>query len=317
MKTFLIHTLKFFIPLLILLIPLDYVLSYYLSQSNEYPGEIEVWNDIYQSKATCDVAVYGSSRAWAHINPEILKDSLHSEVYNFGMDGHNFWLQYLRHLEFLKHHPQPKTIILSVDVFTLQKRTELYQQSQFLPYMLWNANIRKYTSSYVGFKKSDYYIPLLRYSGKTTSLKTILKNAFTKQSEEKYRKRGFLGLDRAWNFDFEKAKAANVTYQIKMDSATLVLFENFIQECRNTKTELIFVYTPEYIEGQKLFVNRSELMSYYKSISEKYAIPFYDYSGDSLCLDKKYFYNASHLNKQGAEIFSRKLASDLKARTKN
>jgi len=192
MKTFLIHTLKFFIPLVILLIPLDYLMSYYLSQSNDYPGEIEVWNDIYNSNATCDMAVYGSSRAWAHIDPKIMKDSLKLDVYNFGMDGHNFWLQYLRHLEFLKHNPLPKTIILSVDVFTLQKRTELYQQSQFLPYMLWNSNIQKYTSSYIGFKNSDYYIPLLRYSGKTQSLKTILKNMFRGGSEEKYRNRGFL-----------------------------------------------------------------------------------------------------------------------------
>ena len=93
-----------------------------------------------------------------------------------------------------------------------------------------------------------------------------------------------------------------------------MLFENFIKECKQNQIELIFVYTPEYIEGQKLFSNRTELMDFYKSISNHYSIPFYDYSADSLCYQKKYFYNASHLNQQGAEIFSRKLASDLKNR---
>ena len=55
----------------------------------------------------------------------------------------------------------------------------------------------------------------------------------------------------------------------------------------------------------------------YRDISTKYSIEFYDYSNDSLCFDKKYFYNASHLNNTGAEIFSKTLARDLKARTHN
>ena len=30
-------------------------------------------------------------------------DSLNEKVYNFGIDGHNFWIQYLRHLEIMKY----------------------------------------------------------------------------------------------------------------------------------------------------------------------------------------------------------------------
>ena len=45
----------------------------------------------------------------------------------------------------------------------------------------------------------------------------------------------------------------------------------------------------------------------FKKFSKKYDIPFYDYSTDTLCFHKKYFYNALHLNKTGAEIFTNKL----------
>ena len=309
--------LYFFLPAILLAYPLDFVISYYLSQSNTYPGEYEVWNDIYNADANCDLAIYGSSRAWVHINPKILSDSQEGEVYNFGIDGHNFWLQYLRHLELLKYNEKPKTIILSVDIFSLQKRKDLYQLDQFLPYMLWNSNIQEYTNSYIGYKEFDYYVPLIRYFGKINSLKLAIKNIFNGQSNIRYRQNGYLGMDSEWNTDLEKAKKERKSYKINTDSNSIVLFEKFINECKANSIELILVYTPEHIDGQSFVENRNEIIQIYKDFSLKYSIEFLDYSDDSLCLNKNYFYNASHLNSEGANIFSKKLASDLKARTHN
>ena len=317
MKKFAIKLLYFSLPILIIAYPLDFVMSYYLRQSNTSSGEFEVWNDIYSSNANCDIAISGSSRSWVHIDPQILSDSLNVKVYNFGIDGHNFWLQYLRHIEFLKHNEKPKTIILSVDVFSLQKRKDLYQLDQFLPYMLWNSYIQEYTSSYIGYNKFDYYLPLVRYSGKSNAISLINENIARDKVTNRYRQNGFLGMDREWNADLEKAKKGQKSYEINTDSNSIVLFEKFINECKANDIELIFVYTPEYIDGQNFVANRNDIIQIYKDLSTKYSIEFYDYSNDSLCLDKKYFYNASHLNKSGAEIFSKKLASDLKARTHN
>src|SRR5690606_33484347 len=109
-----------------------------LKQSNYYKGEFEVMNDIYDGEAKTDVAVYGSSRAWVHFNSQILADELGMSVYNFGIDGHNFWLQYWRHLELIKYCGKPKYIIMAVDALSLERRDDLYNADQFLPYMLWN-----------------------------------------------------------------------------------------------------------------------------------------------------------------------------------
>lgn len=317
MKKFISKTLCFFLPAILLAYPLDFVISYYLSQSNTYAGEYEVWNDIYNSDANCDIAIYGSSRAWVHINPKILSDSLEGEVYNFGIDGHNFWLQYLRHLELLKYNVKPKSIILSVDIFSLQKRKDLYRLDQFLPYMLWSSNIQEYTNSYIGYKEFDYYVPLIRYFGKTNSLKLAIKNIFNGQSNIRYRQNGYLCMDSEWNADLEKAKKERKSYKVNTDSNSIDLFEKFINECKANNIELILVYTPEHIDGQSFVENRDEIIQIYKDFSMKYSIEFLDYSDDSLCSNKNYFYNASHLNCKGANIFSEKLASDLKARTHN
>lgn len=49
-----------------------------------------------------------------------------------------------------------------------------------------------------------------------------------------------------------------------------------------------------------------------KTFIKKYKLPFLNYAKDSLQLDKKYFYNAMHLNKKGSLILSQKIANDIK-----
>ena len=318
MKKFFKKLFYFSLPIILISYPFDYILSYYLSQSNEYTlGEFEVWNDIYNAEADCDIAIYGSSRAWVHFDPKTLRDSLGLNVYNFGLDGHNFWLQYLRHLEFIKYNKRPRTIILSIDAFTLQKRKDLYQSDQFLPYMLWNSNIQKYTSSFIGYRFLDYYIPLIRYAGKSTSLEEIIKNIRKDESSIRFRQNGYLGMDREWNTDLDKAKEKQNSYQVDIDSNTIQLLEQFIQDCSFNEIELVLVYSPEHIDGQNFITNRDQIIKIFNDFSTKYSLIFLDYSNDSLCFDKKYYYNATHLNKKGSEIFSRKLVSELNVRSRS
>ena len=312
MRKFITKIALFLMPFFILTYTLDYVISYYLKQTKKAPGEFEVWNDIYNSNVNCDIAIYGSSRAWVHIDPKILSDILQLNVYNFGIDGHNFWLQYLRHIEFLKYNPKPKTIILSVDVFSLQKRSDLYQQEQFLPYMLWNTDIQQYTSSYIGYKKIDYYMPLIRYAGKSSSLKDAFSNFVNNGPAKQYRYRGYKGMEKEWTNDLENAKSQKPNYEVQLNNESIKLFHEFVLKCIAQNIELILVYTPEHIDGQKYVSNRKKIISIYKQISKENKLLFLDFSGDEICYKKEFFYNSMHLNKKGAEIFSKKLAEQVK-----
>jgi hypothetical protein len=308
MKKFLLKIIFFIAPIIVSAIIIDIIISSNLRHTNINAGENEVWSDIYNGNIDADIAIYGSSRAWVHINPSIINDSLKLKAYNFGIDGHTFWLQYLRQKEYLKHNKKPKQIILSVDEFSLMKRKDLYNLNQFLPFMLFNENIRKYTSEYKGFKTADYYIPLARYSGKIiNSIKSILNN-----EGEKYRMNGFRGMNRKWNNDLKNAKSEKTGVHIKVDEKTVALFEEFILECKKEKINITLVYTPEYKEGQTFVKNRKEIINLFSDFSNKYNLNFIDYSNDELCFEKKYFYNSLHLNKEGADLFTRKLCHDLK-----
>lgn len=312
MKRFAFKFIYFLFPLVILMFIADYYISKKIKTSHENPGEIEVWNDIYNGEINANIAIYGSSRAWVHINPTILEDSLNTKAYNFGMDGQNFWLQYLRNIEYLKYNKPPKVIILSVDVFSLAKGKNLYQLNQFLPYMLWNNNIKRFTSSYNGFSFEDYYLPLIRYYGSLRGSNSVIKSF---SNDSLYRNKGYRGMEKKWNNDFKKAKLNKKHISINIDLNTISLFNQFLLECKTNKITVILTYTPEYIEGQNYVKNRKEIIKIYNNFSNKYNLLFLDYSDDNLCLQKKYFYNALHLNKKGSEIFTSKLAHDLKSYT--
>jgi hypothetical protein len=145
----------------------------------------------------------------------------------------------------------------------------------------------------------------------------IIKNIRKDESSIRFRQNGYLGMDREWNTDLDKAKEKQNSYQVNIDSNTIKLLELFIQECSFNEIELVLVYSPEHIDGQNFITNRDQVIKIFSDHSAKYSLIFLDYSNDSLCFDKKYYYNATHLNKKGSEIFSRKLASELNVRSRS
>jgi hypothetical protein len=143
-------------------------------------------------------------------------------------------------------------------------------------------------------------------------LRQIWTNARAQEEQEFYRNNGYRGMDRQWSDDFEKAKKQQVTMQLKMDSSIVRKLDNLIAECVAAGTKITFVYCPEHILGQNYVSNRKEIIENFRSIADKNGIQFLDYSNMALCQDTAYFYNASHLNRQGSKIFSAQLAHDLR-----
>ncbi len=306
---------KLFFVLLIGLIPfgaLDILISSELKKSNSFAlGDSFIWNEIYKGKINYDLLIYGSSRAWVHFNSMVLEENLGLSTYNLGMDGHNFWLQYLRHKALLKYNMKPKVIILSVGIFSLNKRNDLYNLNQFLPF-IFDLDIYKYTSTYEGFSLMDYTIPLYRYSGKQDVIKKAIYDYQQTDTERPYRIRGFRGMKRAWNQDLEKAKSRLNHINVKNDKASEDLMQQFLNECNDLGIKVIIVYSPEQVSGQSFVENRDEVVNTYVKMAKRNGITFLDYSDDEMCYNKSLFYNSMHLNEKGANIFTNKLIVDLK-----
>ncbi len=311
MKKFLFNFFKFLLLLLIISLIIDLLISNSLNNKKGFGlGEVSVWSDIYHNEINANLLIYGSSRAWVHFNPNIIEDSLNISTYNLGIDGHNFRIQYLRHLEFMKNNHKPRYIIHSLDCFTFQKRKDLYNYEQFLPFMLFNFNMFNYTYSYEGFNFFGYFLPLIRYSGLSNIFEYLFNSNDISQNYD--RNKGFRGQDKNWNNDLEKAKSKLNSYNIRIEKSEILLYESFLNDCKQKGIEVILVYSPEHIDGQKFVENRHVVFTLFKYLAIKYNLHFIDYSNDEMCYKYEYFYNSSHLNKTGANLFTSKLCSDLK-----
>lgn len=310
MQGFLRKTCSFFLLLAVFASGADYYLSWRLKQNpSAAAGEYTVWNDIYAGKIEADYVIYGSSRAWVHFNPQIFEDSLNQTAYNLGMDGQNFHLQWLRHLELIRHNPYPKNIVLALDVFSLDEYHELYNEAQFLPYQLLNNNIRKFRAHYLNHEPAQHWLPLLRYAGRKQLIREILSPLQIDSSL--IRKRGFRGQNKNWSTEADSVLAQIIPFEVAIDSQLVQLFEAFLVEMQRRQVKLTLVYPPEFIAGQKHILNRQAILAYYAAQAKKYGFTFLDYSNHPLSHNKSNFYNSSHLTAQAADKFTRVFVGDL------
>lgn len=309
MKAFLRDVLLFLLPIFIVAPLADRFLSASLERSRNL--DLGVWNDVLGGRVDADLVVYGASKAWVQVDTGMMAQALGQSTYNLGVDGSNFWLQYLRHLELMRHDHKPKVIVHVVDTFSLEKKRELYNLEQFLPYLRSDDLIREYTSSYDGYNVFDYYVPLVRYYGRRRPIVSALMLWARPQRVPADRIRGYQPQDKVWNGDLDAVRAEMKSYSAKLDQASVQLFDKYLDQCKRDGIAVALVIPPEYIEGQQFVSNRDDVVALYREQARKYAIPLLDYSKDPLSYEKAYFYNAMHLNRRGAELFTKKLISDL------
>ncbi len=320
MKKFLTKFAIFCSILFLVALGIDLFLTSYFRRaigSMDYEGEIEVVDAIYNHKMDIDLAVYGSSRACIHIDPTILEDSLQCSSYNLGIDGAHFRGSLFRHKEYLNNNPKPKIILYSLDYNMICEGWTAYNYKQYLPFMLWRPMYCEVAHNIKVYKQLDVFLPLVRYRHITNELR---RDFFTKKklkfylhpSEARYRKKGYLGLVQEWyspildNANFETVlKEYSIIPKEQKD------FEDFLDEMKEKGILVVLVYSPEHILSQKLIANSKELLKEFEAIAKRHHIPFLNYADSPMCLDKKYFYNGWHLNRDGSQTFSKQLAHDL------
>lgn len=301
MKQFIFSILLFTLPAIILLAVVDYFYSKEIAKSNY--GCIEPWFDLLNGKIDADVIVMGSSRSWVHVNPLILDSILCTNTYNIGMDGSAINRQVHKYNLFRKYNKKPKLIIQNIDYGSLGF-TIGYDKMQSFPYM-WNMCFRK-EFEYEPLTIWEKYIPCYRYY-RNCSMYVLSVLYMTK--EPRRLTKGYQGMERKWNGTaLNKVK----TVHFNANSTTIAMFDQYLANAKAEGIKVVFVYAPLYIGAIQKMDNKEEMYATYQRIADKYNIPILDYMNMAICSDTTYFYNAMHLNKRGAEIYSDSLANDIK-----
>lgn len=278
--------------------------------------EYGVWNDIYAGRINADLLIMGASRAVAQVSPVILDSVLGTSSYNIGITAWRFRMEYARLKVYLQHNRKPRTIVEVLDNATLSDRRDLIGYNQFYPY-LWDPLIREAVRGYEGEPTFlECHVPFLTYArnpihaaeGCAEYVKSLL------NIPETDRVKGYCGQAASWDGSSDQEIRGRPLHSVELptDPATLGAFDDFLRYCRTSHIRVILLYTPEYQSMIPYYKNREAIFSLYNAYASTYHIPFLDYSWDTLGRSQRYYYNAQHLNKTGAEIFSRQLADTLK-----
>lgn len=312
MKALFFKILLFVVLLYIPLYLIQYVVDNGLRKYHN--GEYSVWNDIYDGKINADLIILGNSRAYVNISPLVLDTALKLSAYDLGVDGGDFNLAYTRFKVYISKNKMPKQVILSISTSDFQKGIGMFNPQQYMPYLK-DSILRKGLTGYDNsFNKADFYVPAMKYRTDPSSYATGFKLYFGGTALiDDPRVKGYQARDRKWDTSFEDFKKLKITYKIKNDTALVKQFYDLINICQKNGVKLYFVYSPEYVKVQPYFVNRAEVLGVFKDASQQHKIPFFDYSNDAMSHDTTYFYNSEHLNRFGAETFTKKLAQDIKA----
>lgn len=297
MKRFLRNIAFFGITLLIIFLIEDVgvTLAFHKKTTRKYA----VWNDIIHTNIDADMLIMGNSRAWSQYSPQILDSILGTSTYNIGIDGSCFNRQLARY-DIYRHYQKktPKYIIQNVEFFTLGN-TLGYEREQFMPYLMY-PYFRKRICEIEPFSFGELFIPMYRYYN-TSFYADYTKYDFPIM-------KGYFSEDVVW--DGSKTKEIKPYHQ-EVDSNTVRLFTNYIEDVQREEIKLIFVLAPLYEDAMFNVLNLKEIHDIYYELSEKYDIPILDYTNCWLSQDTVFFKNATHLNKKGAELFTTILCHDL------
>lgn len=318
MKRFLLKTGLF----LCLLIAIFYVLSYMVDNGlKKYTSyTFTKWRNIVNGEINAEVLVLGNSRAMVQYDPAILEAKLNMSCYVLGFDGTEINMLMAIYKTYLLHNTPPKYLILNVDMGTLGDKEDLYEKIQYLPYI-------DEGPLYQGMRKidplvwQDRYFPLYKYRSFYPMVFRGLLSFFNLSSVEcELNNNGFIRRDLVWDGSFDKMKI-ELNGKILYKPFRIIQSYRTIAElndlCKKSGTQLILVYAPQYIGLSEMMPQMDSLVKHAQSFQNPLGYWFYNFTNDSLCDNKLYFYNSMHLNALGSKLFSNQMADSLKISVNN
>jgi len=312
MKQFLKKTFKIGLFIYLTLLGIQFVVDCGLKQSKN--SLYETWNKIYNEEIDSDIVFFGSSRTLKHYNPSVFDKKMNVKSYNLGNNATAIDIQKIRNNIYFEKYKSTKIIVQNVDISSLFKTKEIVNKEQYFPYYtLQNFKALNNLDSSVCI---EYLVPMYKYRGYLKMIDVSLKGYFSKQ-ENNNNYKGFSVNNSSWDNKFDKLKKSLKGKKIDFSHINFEerfkIFDKMLINL-NKHSEVVFlIWAPEYYERQELEGDvLIEVKNHYiEAAKNNPKIFFLDFTKDSLCLDKKYFYNSYHLNGKGASIFSSKVADSI------
>jgi hypothetical protein len=250
----------------------------------------------------------------AHYDPQVIERVTGRRAFNLGRNASQSDMQLAILKAYLRYNSKPQTVVQNLDLSSLvvTHRGEVYEPGFYIPYLYDDdlyAALCRITPDAWKWK----YIPLYGYT--VEDLRFTWVTGFNRlfgwnPPEDHFG--GFNPRSKEWSDDFVHFKESHpdgVRFEIEPDGVRAL--EDLIRLCKEQGIQMVLVYSPEYGEMQAMTRNRAEIFAVFRTLSERYEVPFLDFSTWEHSLDHKFFQNSQHLNARGAAVFSEDLANRL------
>lgn len=293
MKKFILYSI-IFIASFFLFDKIFYVFLY-ISPKLEKDTRLE---QILQGKVNKDIIIMGSSRGEADINAKQIQDSLHLSTINLAYSGSNIIFHEFLLRTLLKYNSKPKMIIIPLDdPSELQYNNTInFRFDRLYPLVKYNyindEMIRQKQKNIL----SRYFV-LARINKTNFKIFNNLAPEKKNKSQKKNKK------------DKKQLlyKSSIKKYDRKKDLPEKInAFLLFHLTCINNNIQIVYVFPPNFKKLNPAFQLRI------KELTENY--PFF-YCYDTFKTEyrnKIYFSDESHLNKNGARLFTNEIISYIK-----
>lgn len=282
---------------------LDLIITHNLKRSDA--RMFSTYNAIYSDTLQCDAVVMGSSRGQVQYNVRILDSITGLNCYNLSVDGRCIDAEVVIYNAYRHHAPKPRLIIQNIDWGTLQMSNG-YEREQYLPFLN-KDDLYTQTRDNEGFNWADRWVPLVRYAGYHNVIFEGLGLPAKMARPAIYK--GYVPRDDSWDGSaFQQIDTLGFT----CNPDAVNIFDHYLAQCQKEGIHVVMVYAPFYIGAtRKMGPAVDSMFALYQSFADRYGCDILNYIYDSISYDTLNFYNASHMNRRGAELFSTKLAKDL------
>lgn len=253
------------------------------------------------SESKEDIIILGSSTAAHHYIPSIFADSLQMSCFNAGSDGMCIYYHYAILSSYMENR-KPKLVLYDVgDADILPSNSATFTLDAALDRLA--PHYGKYVTvdsmfALKGWQEKVKMNSLIyRYNSKLVQL---IKCHFIPSYEDA----GYEAVYGQLPDSMEIPVIDNLSTNYELNKETYLC--KLIRMTKRENVKLIFIYSPRYKVGHSAAIDRI------KQIAETNAIPFIDMVNIPALMYPKYFKDGSHLNDEGAKLFSKCVVGYIK-----
>lgn len=247
-----------------------------------------------------DIICIGNSAILNSVNPEIIEDSLSMTCYNGGTTGQGvFFFETIIDCILQRHTPKMFVVGLRPEEIGGNIGEGIYDVLK--PYYgIGYISIDDHFNKASGFDRFLLHSNLLRYN--TIWMRVLLYMLF---DDTTYSENGFMPMNKPTQYpQLKLIETSEAPVKAKLEC-----IERIIKKCQARNIDIVICYPPTLNSFKQKELPCIKAM---KDLCHRYKTPcLIDYNNKYFQNHPELFYDTGHVNKLGADMYTKKLSSDL------